>query len=160
MSDKLVLMHLGAQAFFNALIEHGNRLITDTARCNLLLGSRLSLEFKFGGETKLVETGLELLNESVAAAQSGKLTPDDVTFNISQLSRISLRYNSMRTLYHVQAWKDVQCDTPSETLEQLSVDTPADVLPDVIVADTAPVEPPAEVSVPIKKGGRPAKKSV
>jgi hypothetical protein len=142
MNDIHVLMYLGSQAFFNAMVEQGNKLIENTARCTLLVASRLNLEFTFAGETKLIDNGMELLNEVVAAAKAGKFTQADADFAVYQLSRISLRYNSTRTLYHVQAYKDVQ-DAPVPVL--------LDVKPSDVVAENLP-------DAPVKKGGRPAKK--
>jgi hypothetical protein len=121
-----VLMYFGAVNFFNAVAEIGHTFVPNTAYCTRLIASRLNLEFSFGGEMKLIADGSQLLQEVVRHSKDGKFTKEDAQFAASQLSRIGLIYNSYRTVYHVQAYKE-----QSEKKDDVIVDNDSPIVVDV-----------------------------
>lgn len=130
-----VLMYFGCTQFFNAVAEIGHTFVPNTAYCNRLVASRLNLEFSFGGEKRVIADGAELLREVVSSAKDGKFTKEDAQFAASQLSRIGLIYNSHRTVYHVQAYKE-----QSEKKDDVVVDSNSSIVSDVNTEDKKEAE--------------------
>lgn len=130
-----VLMYFGCTQFFNAVAEIGHTFVDNTAYCNRLVASRLNLEFSFGGEMKLIADGNQLLQEVVRHSKDGKFTKEDAQFAASQLMRIGLIYNSHRTVYHVQAYKE-----QSEKKDDIVVDSNSSIVSDVNTEDKKEVE--------------------
>lgn len=130
-----VLMYFGCTQFFNAVAEIGHTFVDNTAYCNRLVASRLNLEFSFGGEKRVIADGAELLREVVRHSKDGKFTKEDAQFAASQLMRIGLIYNSHRTVYHVQAYKE-----QSEKKDDVIVDSNSSIVSDVNTEDKKEAE--------------------
>jgi hypothetical protein len=148
---KLVnLTYGGVRSYFKGIIEQGSNLATVEAGwssyCRLLVATRLNMKLMIGGEEQNVVDGRTLLDLTFNAAKAGKFTLEEAEAAASQLDKISLRYNSIRTPFFAIAYEAsdelvLQAEKESATLDNVVNDATNEV------ADVAP-----------KRGRKPAAK--
>ena len=137
----------GFRGLIEGLFKHKQQLGTWFHSRELSIYN-LNIDVIIGGETVKVNHGSDLFGLLIEAVKSDKLTPEEAENIAQQLDRVSVKYNNIRTLYHVELLIE----------DDIVEEKPIEVLTEEPVGDIVVEEVETTVKTEAPKRGRKASK--